>query len=78
MLNAAESDTAGGVSAFSAAGPGVGAKVSPAATSGVAVAAGKGIVASGGGVVARVAPLRSDVVSEAKCPGVRPPVRQRT
>jgi hypothetical protein len=48
------------------------------AAAGVTVVRGKGIVASGGGVVARVAPAMSAVVREAKCPAVRPPVRQRT
>jgi hypothetical protein len=40
--------------------------------------AGKAIVASGGGVEARVAPAMSEVVRFAKCPAVRPPVLQRT
>jgi len=42
-----------------------------------AVVAGKGMVAIGAGVVARVAPAMSAVVIDAKWPGVRPPVLQR-
>jgi hypothetical protein len=40
--------------------------------------AGNGMVASGGGAEARVAPAMSDVVRLAKCPAVMPPVLQRT
>jgi len=54
------------------------ASAAAGAADGVAVVLENGIVASGGGVVARVAPAMSAVVRDAKCPGVRPPVRQRT
>jgi hypothetical protein len=80
VLNAVASDVAGGVTSSSpiggdVAGAGV-PKSNPAGLNGVGVE-GNGIVARGAGVAARIAPVKSAVVREAKCPGTRPPVLQR-
>jgi hypothetical protein len=75
VLNAEDRAEAGGVGSPSTevvvAEPATEAKLA-------GVVSGKGIVARGGGVPARVAPDRSAVVKAAKCSGARPPVRQRT